>query len=255
VVELVVPQPATDVGNAQRLVEQHGDELRYCYKWETWFTWDGQRWGRDETGEIQRRAKETVRHILGEAERVHDHEKRHELTRWAVQSEFETRLRAMVPLARSENAVAITPEQFDADPMLLNCNNDTLDLRTGELRAHSRADLLTMLAPVDYDPDAEAPTWLAFLDRIFDGNAELIEFIQRAVGHSLTGSTAEQVLFFLYGTGANGKSTFVEVLRAMLGDYAQQTDFTTLLTRERDNGPRNDVARLMGARFVADTRG
>lgn len=128
--------------------------------------------------------------------------------------------------------------------------NGTVDLRTGELRPHRREDLITRLAPVEYDPDAEAPLWEAFLRRIMDGNEDLIRFLQRAVGYSLTGDTSEQCFFLLYGTGANGKSTFLEAIRAMLGDYAQQADFGTFLVQNRD-GPRNDVARLVGARFVS----
>src|SRR5262249_3620969 len=126
----------------------------------------------------------------------------------------------------------------------------TIDLRTGQLQAHQQADLLTKCAPVAYDPEAPCPTWEVFLHRILAGNAELIRFVQKAVGYSLTGSTEEQCLFMLYGTGANGKSTFIQAIRALLGDYAQQTPTETLLSKSGD-GVRNDLARLQGARFVA----
>ena len=104
--------------------------------------------------------------------------------------------------------------------------------------------------PIDFDPDAECPIFLAFLERVMAGNCALIAFLQRAVGYSLTGLTGEQVLFLLYGLGANGKSTLLEILRALLGDYAQQTEFSTFLVRKQD-GVRNDLARLRGARFVS----
>jgi putative DNA primase/helicase len=112
---------------------------------------------------------------------------------------------------------------------------------------------MTKVAPAPYDADAKCPTWLAFLARIMNGNQPLIDFLQRAVGYSLTGTTGERCLLFLYGIGANGKSTFLEVLRALLAEYAQQADFTTFLERKGDSGPRNDIARLFGARVVTSS--
>jgi putative DNA primase/helicase len=109
--------------------------------------------------------------------------------------------------------------------------------------------LLTKLVPVRYDPMATCPRWDAFLDQIMAGNQALIAYLQRAVGYALTGDTREQVLFLLYGTGANGKSTFLEVLRSLFSAYAAQADFATFLTRSYDT-VRNDLARLTGARFV-----
>jgi putative DNA primase/helicase len=140
-------------------------------------------------------------------------------------------------------------DNLDADPWLLNVQNGTLDLRTGKLRKHRREDLMTKLAPVAYEAQAAAPTWEVFLHRIFGGDADLIRFVQKAVGYSLTGSTQEQCLFILYGTGANGKSTFLNVVSTMLGKYASHTPTETLLVN-RSDGVRNDLARLQGARFV-----
>jgi putative DNA primase/helicase len=130
--------------------------------------------------------------------------------------------------------------------------NGTLDLRTGQMRQHDRADLLTKEAPVIYDPSATCPTWEAFLTRVMGGDAELIGFLQRAIGYSLTGDTREQVIFLLYGTGANGKSTFLETIRTLLGDdYARQVRTETLTDSNRGTGPTEDLARLKGARFVS----
>src|SRR5262249_51948077 len=140
--------------------------------------------------------------------------------------------------------------QLDVDPWVLNVLNGTLDLRTGQLRPHAREGLLTKLAPVAYDPEAQCPLWEAFLSRIFTGDGGLIRFVQKALGYSLTGLTQEQCLFMLYGTGANGKSTLIQVMSLLLGDYARQTPTETLLV-QRGDGVRNDLARLQGARFVA----
>ena len=130
----------------------------------------------------------------------------------------------MLDLTESEPQIPVLPDQLDADPWLLNVVNGTLDLRTGELRPQRRLDLLTKMAPVIYDPGALCPTWEAFLWRIMGGNQDLIDFLQRAIGYSLTGDTTEQCLFVLHGTGANGKSTLLEALWAMLGEEYAVTD-------------------------------
>ena len=240
----------SDQGNAMRLVHRHGKDLLYCHPWRKWLIWDGRRWRVDDTAEVFRRAKETIRSIYDEAAKAADENERKALAKHALKSEGEPRIRHMIKLAESEPGIPVTPNELDADRWLLNCWNGTLDLRTGELREHRREDRITKLVPVDYDPEATAPTWDAFLQRIMDGNEDLIAFLQRAVGYSLTGDVSERVLFFLYGGSDNGKSTFLETVRALLGDYAQTTPTETLLAKRGGNIP-NDVARLRGARFVS----
>ncbi len=141
----------------------------------------------------------------------------------------------MVNLAKSEPDIPVHISQFDADPWLLNCRNGTLDLRTGKLLPHHPGNLCTKTIPVAYDPDAKCPTWISFLRQVMAENRDLIKFLQRAIGYTLTGVTGEQVLFFLYGTGANGKSTFIETCRNLLGDYSQQADFDTFVTKKNGN--------------------
>jgi putative DNA primase/helicase len=240
----------TDLGNAERLVARHGRVVRYCQASKKWLVYDGRRWRTDAVAEVWRLAKDTVRHIYTEASLADSEEERQKIAKWAVKSESGAHLKAMLSLAEKEVGVPVAPEDLDADPWLLNVANGTLDLRTRELRAHRPEDLLTKLAPVAYDPDATCPTWMSFLHRIMGAKQALIDVLQRAVGYALTGSTREQVLFLLYGTGANGKSTCLDALQAMLADYAQQADFTTLLAKEHES-VRNDLARLRGARFVA----
>lgn len=248
----VGPEPGaqlTDLGNAERLVSAHGADLRFCHPWGRWLAWNGHRWTHDESGEATRRAKATVRELYREAADAGD-EKAAKLAAHALRSEAEPRIRALLALAQSEASMPVSPAELDADPWLLNVANGTLDLRSGELRPHERTDLATKMAPVDYDPEAVTPTWSAFLGRVLGEDDELIAFVRRAVGYSLTGSTAEQVLFLLYGVGANGKSTFLETLRAVVGDYGQQTPSETFLERRGDGIP-NDLARLHGARLAA----
>jgi putative DNA primase/helicase len=238
----------TDLGNAERLVTRHGHDLRYCHIWGKWLVWDGRRWLVDASGEVVRRAKETVGAIYDEASAA-SVELRGPLAKWGARSEARARIRDMILLARSQEGIPVSPEELDADPWLLTVENGTLDLRTGQLLPHNRAHLITHLVPAAFDPQAQAPCWRAFLDRILTGNKALIAFLQRAVGYSLTGDTSEQVIFILHGRGANGKSTFLETLGHMLGGYAQRTPAETLL-RQRGNRVSNDLARLTGARLV-----
>jgi len=248
------PEPTryhlTDLGNAQRMVARHGANLRYCHPWKRWFVWGGARWAQDDTAQVRRWAKDTVRAIYAEASRLPDEDRRKAVAKHALRSESDQKLRAMAALTESEPGIPVLPNQLDRQPWRLNVLNGTLDLRTGELLPHERADLMTKLAPVGYDPDATCPLWLAFLDRVMDSNEMLIRFLQRAVGYSLTASTVEQCFLILYGTGANGKSTFLQTVSAMAGDgYARQTPIETLLVRQGRGIP-NDIARLQGARLV-----
>ena len=237
----------TDLGNARRLVHRHGRNLRYCWLWRKWLVWDGKRWVKDDTGEVYRLAKETVSSIYQEAAAAPNDETRKELGKHATRSEAGARIKEMVDLARSD--VPVMPDELDASPDLLNTESGTIDLRTGELREHRREDLITKIAPTTYRPDAAAPTWEAFLERVLPGE-DLRAFVQRAVGYSATGDTSEQCMFINHGGGANGKSTFQEAIAAALGDYAMRAP-TEMLLAKRSDGVPNDVARLKGARFVS----
>ena len=241
----------TDMGNGERLIWDHGRDVRHCHAWSKWLVWDGTRFAADDCGAINARAKTTVRAIYGEAASEPDEDRRKALAKHAKASEAANRIAAMLDLARSEPGVPVRPDALDVDPWQLNCPNGTIDLRTGALRAHDPADLITKRVPVPYLPDAPCSRWLQFLDRIFASDAGVISFVQRALGSSLTGITRDRVLFILHGSGRNGKSTLIEVVRAVLGpDYAVRTPTDTLLTK-RDSGIPNDIAKLRGARFVS----
>jgi putative DNA primase/helicase len=239
----------TDLGNAERLVDRFGSSIRYCAVWRQFLIWDERRWAPDTTREVYRLASDTVRAIYGEAGDDADDQRRKALGQHALRSESERALTAMIELAKSRPGVPAIPQDFDRDPWLLTVANGTVDLRSGELRRHRRGDLITKLAPVYYSPGATCPMFHAFLSKIMGNNQPLIDFIQRALGYALTGVTRERCLFILFGTGSNGKSTLLEVFRALLGDYAMNTPARTLMAKRDDSIP-NDVARLKGARFV-----
>lgn len=240
----------TEMGNAERLVAQYGPKIRYCYTLHKWLVWDGKRWADDTRGRTTRYAKAMVRSIYGEAEAEEDDKKRQEIVKHAVRSESDKAIRAALSLAQSE--VPIQPDELDSDATdwLLNCQNGTLDLRTGEVLKHTPAHFITKIARAPYNPTAECPTWLKFVRDIMGGNQQLVTFLQRAVGYSLTGSIREQVLFLPFGNGQNGKSTMLDTLAWTFGDYATQAAPSTFMMKKSEAVP-NDVARLKGARFVS----
>jgi P4 family phage/plasmid primase-like protien len=241
----------TDLGNAERLVRDHGADLRWVGAWSRWLVWDGRRWEIDQTGEAMRRCASMVRALYGEAARCTDPELRVEIVRHAQRSEGARSMKAALELARDLPSISITPDKLDSDRWLLNVQNGTLELNTGMLREHRREDLLTKIAPVAFDRDAQAPTWLAFLGQIFADQDAVIAFLARAVGYTLTGSTQEHKLFFCYGTGRNGKSTFLTSIEETLGPYATQTAPELIVEREnRGEAHPTEVADLQGVRFA-----
>jgi putative DNA primase/helicase len=196
---------------------------------------------------VETLAKITVRGIGTEAAVAEDDAHRKELLRHAYSSESDHRLLAMIRLARSD--LPVLPDELDRDQWLLNVENGTLDLRAGTIAPHDQGQLITKLAPVRFDESAACPAFNRFLERVLP-DPSLRAFLKKVVGYSLTGITTEQVLFFLYGLGANGKTVLQELWSRMLGDYAAKADSSSLLVR-RNEGPRNDLAALVGARLVA----
>ncbi len=226
----------TDTGNAERLIAQEGKNIRYCYPWAKWLVWTGRIWQVDAEAQVLQLAKRTVGRMYSEAAKL-DGDKRSELADHALRSESAHRRRAMVFLAQSEPGVACDHTAFDTDPWLLNCRNGTLDLRNGNLRHHHCEDYITRLAPVEFDAAARCPKWIKFLDGVFDGNRQLVQFVQRAAGYSLTGDVSEDSLFFLHGTGANGKTTLFLTLQELLGPYAIEVSPGLLLTHRYETHP------------------
>jgi putative DNA primase/helicase len=241
-----------DIANADRYAAEHADRLRYVAGFSPpWLRWDGFRWARDETGEHMEAAKLTADRLLVEAVA-----RDRKWARYASQTRRASRLRAMVSLASSDGRLARNTSGFDADPGLLNTPSGTMDLRTMELRPHSPADGLTLLSGGAYRPDATAPTWRAFLERILGSDPELEPFFRRLAGVSAIGAVREHLLAILWGGGANGKSTAANALAFALGDYAHAGTVELLLGRHRPGAATPDVADLRGRRLVtvAETR-
>jgi len=245
----------TDLGNAKRLVALHGAKLRYVTEWEKWLVWRANRWHVTETSDgVLPYAKATIRCLYQLAAGIKEDERRTALVEHARRSERLERLRAMVTLAQTEPGIPVSPDKLDADPWLLNCLNGTVDLRTGELRPHRREDLITKQCPVCYSREARSELWERFLRRVTGGDEALAAFLQRAIGYALTGLTWEEIVLLLIGPAASGKTTFIEAVKATLGDYALTAEFETFLLKD-GRGPRSDIARLAGARLVSASEG
>jgi P4 family phage/plasmid primase-like protien len=263
--------PYSDYTNARAFVQEHGAILRYCYPWKTWLVWTGTHWQRDTSGAVIRLAKQTVKRLARQVEQL-DEPQAGALLAHIKSSLSMAKLKALVECAQSEDGIAVQPEALDQDPWLLNCADGTLDLRTGTLRRHQQADLLTKCLAIPYKADATCPMWDAFLWRIMGGSQgldnpdmsvgelearqraddrarALIDYLRETAGYSLTGSTREQCMFLCHGPTKTGKSTYLATMRALTGPYGTQTDIQTFMHKDRPE-IRNDLADLAGARYV-----
>jgi len=233
------PRPPlySDESLALRFAEEYGDDLRYVAKWGRWFLYDGARWREDDRLKAFTYARQICRAAAAECNKP---------KMQAAIASAKT-VAAVERLARSDERLAASVDQWDADPWLLNTPAGAVDLRTGNLLPNRREHYCTKAAAVA--PGGDCPTWLAFLDRITGGDDELQAFLQRMCGYALTGSTREHALFFLYGTGANGKSVFLNTVSGVLADYAMTAPIETFMASNSDRHP-TDLAGLRGGRLV-----
>jgi len=239
----------TDTSNAYRLLKEHGKDLRFNSLWKKWLVWNGARWELDDGYLIHDCALKMIKGIYKELKETSDYRERLEIEKYGMQSESVRRRKAIVEAASWIPELNVKTDQLDKDPFLLNVLNATIDLRTGEIYKQKQEDLITRIANVDYDPNADCPTWKQFIREIMNYNTELIHFIQNAAGWAITGDTSEQTMFILFGTGANGKSTFLNTIMNLLGDYSVATPTETFMKKTGDQIS-NDIARLRGTRFV-----
>lgn len=242
----------SDMGNAKRLVAQHSKNIAYTKSFE-WLVWDGQRWTPDVMDKIQEYAKATVESIPLEADLCPDADRQKALHKWATASENGTRILSMIRLARSEKGIAKKTEDFDQDSWLFNTRNGTVDLRTGELKKANRSDYITKMAPVDYNAKAKAPRFRQFMLEIMGGNQHLVDYLQQLFGYALTGDVRESMMPILYGFGANGKSTLLNIISGIMGtDYAGAAPPGFLIAKKNETHP-TEVADLLGKRLVTNS--
>lgn len=247
-------RPLTDLGLAERFLDQHAAILRYSDA-HGYSVWDGRQWKRDEDGRVYELATQSIRSIYREAASAESDGARKELARFAVASEARTRIEAAVQLAGRIGGppfnIKTTLQKFDADPYLLNVQNGILDLRQSELRPHDPAAMCSRITAAPFVAGARSELWERALVR-WQPDQDVRAFLQRAFGAALIGDPQHERLFFMSGPEATGKSTCIRAVQTVLGDYAKTADFETFLRREFvSGGPRNDIARLYGSRFVA----
>jgi putative DNA primase/helicase len=252
------PRAIDDIRNGDRLVEYFALVSRYIPQKRTWIFWhkDEGLWVPDGLEQAPILAKKVARSLYDEidlnrkAGKYTSDKDYLDAVRGAKAHQGGFHVRQTLIQAQSE--LPVSPVIFDADPYLLNCLNGVVDLRTGKLREHRREDMMTRQCPVFFDPDAKSPEWEKFLNTALQGNEEVIEFIQRAAGYSLTGDCKEECFFFIHGPGNTGKGTFLTAVTSVLGTYQVCSNFETFLANrtKTGNGPTEDLVRLCGARFV-----
>ncbi|MBY7111398.1 DNA primase [Bacillus sp. 17RED48] len=243
-VEVVEDKPKkkfrlTELGNAERIAYEYGHVIKYVSDI-GWYIWDGKRWKLDTKKEIERITAKVLRSLYKSEDELE--------TKWARMCERRNirmnSIKDLMPLVPGER------EEFDKYKYLFNVENGIVDLKTGKLQQHDRELGLTKITNVSFDENAKCPTWLAFLDQIFLGDKDLVEYMQRLIGYSLTGDISEQIMMFLVGGGSNGKSTFINTIKDLIGEYGKQAKSDTFI-KKKDTGANNDIARLVGARFVS----
>ncbi len=237
----------TDIGNAERFATVNGKDFRWCPAWGKWLHWDGARWCPDEREITLDTAMKFIRYCRAMAEQIDDRGRRDDVLESLAKCESRSKLTSMIELVKAK--LPIVPDELDEDKMVFNCANGTLDLRSGEIRQHDRADGITKVSPVSYSPLAECPKWLTFLDEISLGRKEIVDFLQAFVGYCMTGETREQVFLVCHGLGQNGKTVFVNTVLNLLGDYGREMPADLLLIRKNEGIP-NDLATLRGHRFI-----
>ena len=228
-----------------------GASIRYSYTDKTWMYYDGRRWKVDDTGETKRMVDEMLDFMKSPEQMIlySEDEERLKEYRKHIKTSRSSKAKTAA-LKEVEHFVPVLHSELDTHISLFNTVNGIVNLRTGELCSHDPNQFITKIGLAEFTEKIDCPIWNQFLNDIFHHDKELIRFIQKAIGYSLTGSTVEQCAFFCYGTGRNGKSTFLDTISHMMGDYAVNIQPETLMIKKQSGGANSDIARLKGARFV-----
>lgn len=238
----------TDAGNAEAFAAFWGNQVRWDHRRGKWLVWEGHRWVQQSDGEVERLAIDTIRQRYELSKNISNTTERTTALKFCLGSESAKKLSATLEIARALRPISDSGKNWDADPWLLSCANGIVDLKSGQLRPGHPADRISMSTGIEYHATAQAPRWEQFLGEVFE-DPVMVEFVQRAMGYSLTGDTREQCLFLCWGGGANGKSTLLSTVRKALGDYSKNTSFGTFELSRHDSQT-NDLASLYGSRLV-----
>ena len=238
----------TDLTNKNCFIKAYGDRIRYCNSWKKFLIWNGTCWEADNDGFVENTVLEFIPRMYRGELFMNDLQMKVELEKHIIRSESYPRIQYLINLLKMAGEIKVKDSQFDLDKHLFNAEKKTVNLSTGETYDPKQEDLITKKSLFIYDKDAKCPTWEMFLMQIFHNDLELIHFVQKAMGYSLSGDISEQCMFILWGTGANGKSTFLNVLQNLFGDYATSTRTETFMKKTSEQS--NDLARLRNTRLV-----
>lgn len=247
------PHSWDDTGNAERFLDRYGKIAKYSYIDKKWYLYNGSYWEMDTTGEIYKLIDAVVQDMKNEKivipDDVDDEEKF--IKEWEKFKKTSRSHRSKDNLEKEiRHHIDVLHDEFDHEDMLLNTKSGYVDLTTGVLHDHDREKMFSKETNSEYTDNIDCPEWTKFLNQIFDHDEEMIHFIQKAVGYSLTGSVEEQVMFILLGNGRNGKSVFINTLNSMFGSYAKTMNVSSVMIRNNSGGANSDIARLEGARLV-----
>ena len=241
----------TDITNRDYFLKAFGSKIRYCLMWNKFLIWNGTCWEIDKKGKVEEDCVDFVHHMYRGLRVITDLQLQKDFEKHLIKSESFRRIQALVGLLKMSKDIKASDDELDTDNYLFNVNGITLNLKNGKGFPPEPTNLITKRSKFIYDKDAKCPTWDMFLLQIFNKDTDLIRFVQKAMGYSLSGDVREQCLFILWGTGANGKSTFLNVLQELFGDYACTTGTETFMKKTSEQS--NDLARLKGIRLVTTT--
>ena len=238
----------TDVTNCQYFLHAFGDIIRFCPKWNKFLLWNGTCWQIDRENKVPAMYVSFVHKMYRGLRVINDRKLKIDFEKHLIKSESYRRILSAIGIIKWTENVMVSDMAMDLDNYLFNASELTINLKTGKAAAPDKNNLITKKSNFIYDKNAKCPTWDMFLMQIFNNDVDLIRFVQKAMGYSLSGDTSEQCLFILWGTGANGKSTFLNVLQHLFGDYANTARTETFMKKTSEQS--NDLARLKGARLV-----
>ena len=238
----------TDLTNTLYFLRAYEDTIRYCITWDKFLVWNGTNWEIDARGFVQERIPIFIHQMYRIMRFINDRILKSDFEKHLIKSESFRRIQAIVGLLKMQPSIKVIEKELDTDIYLFNVEGLTLNLKTGKAREPNIKNLITKKSRFIYEKDAECPTWNLFLMQIFNKDLQLIRFIQKAMGYALSGDVSEQCLFILWGTGANCKSTFLNVMLELFGDYALSTGIETFMKKNSEQS--NDIARLKGMRLV-----
>lgn len=238
----------SDITNRDFFIKAYVNKVRYCISWNKFLIWNGTCWQIDTRGTVEEMCVDFIHKMYRALRSIDDKQLRIAFEKHLIRSENYRRIQGMVGLLKMSKDLKVEDFELDKDHFLFNTQTQTINLRSGKIRDPNIKDLITTKSNFVFQKEAKAPTWNLFLLQIFNKDEALIRFIQKAMGYALSGDVSEQCLFILWGTGANGKSTFLNVLHHLFGDYARSTMIETFMKKNSEQS--NDLARLKGARLV-----